>query len=138
MEVIIAGHIPDERVQSLTDHLDGTMRLAEGFGAGMGLGAEAGLLGGKYMTKGKIPLRSKTISMAESTDAWIIRRLVRSLFLKMRYRLAAAVGGILRGGAPCRNSRLWKQSRYCRNIYATRAYEKRYPFRPTSGTLLYG
>lgn len=138
MEVIIAGHIPDERVQSLTDHLDGTMRLAEGFGAGMGLGAEAGLWGGKYMTKGKIPLRSKTISMAESTDAWIIRRLVRSLFLKMRYRLAAAVGGILRGGAPCRNSRLWKQSRYCRNIYATRAYEKRYPFRPTSGTLLYG
>lgn len=83
MEVIIAGHIPDERVQSLTDHLDGTMRLAEGFGAGMGLGAEAGLWGGKYMTKGKIPLRSKTISMVESTDAWIIRRPARSLFLKM-------------------------------------------------------
>ena len=37
MEEIIAGHIQDERVQSLTDHLDGTMRLAEGFGAGMGL-----------------------------------------------------------------------------------------------------
>lgn len=79
MEEIIAGHIQDERVQSLTDHLDGTMRLAEGFGACMGQGAEAGLWG-KYMTKGKIPLRSKTISMAESTDAWIIRRLVRSLF----------------------------------------------------------
>lgn len=45
MKEIIAGHIQDERVQSLTDHLDGTMRLAEGFGAGMGLGAEAGLLG---------------------------------------------------------------------------------------------
>lgn len=45
MKEIIAGHIEDERVQSLTDHLDGTMRLAEGFGAGMGLGAEAGLLG---------------------------------------------------------------------------------------------
>lgn len=45
MEEIIAGHIQDERVQSLTDHLDGTMRLAEGFGAGMGLGAEAGILG---------------------------------------------------------------------------------------------
>lgn len=45
MEEITAGHIQDERVQSLTDHLDGTMRLAEGFGAGMGLGVEAGLLG---------------------------------------------------------------------------------------------
>ena len=45
MKEIIAGHIQDERVQSLTDHLDGTMRLAEGFGAGMGLGAEASLLG---------------------------------------------------------------------------------------------
>lgn len=45
MKEIIAGHIQDERVQSLTDHLDGTMRLAEGFGADMGLGAEAGLLG---------------------------------------------------------------------------------------------
>ena len=45
MEEIIAGHIQDERVQSLTDHLDGTMRLAESFGAGMGLGTEAGLLG---------------------------------------------------------------------------------------------
>lgn len=45
MEEITAGHIQDERVQSLTDHLDGTMRLAESFGAGMGLGAEAGLLG---------------------------------------------------------------------------------------------
>lgn len=45
MKEIIAGHIQDERVQSLTDHLDGTMRLAEGFGAGMGLGVEAGLLG---------------------------------------------------------------------------------------------
>ena len=52
MEEIIAGHIQDERVQSLTDHLDGTMRLAEGFGAGMGLGAEAGLLG-KIHDKGK-------------------------------------------------------------------------------------
>ena len=37
----------------------------------------------KYMTKGKIPLRSKTISMVESTDAWIIRRPARSLFGKM-------------------------------------------------------
>lgn len=45
MEEIIAGHIQDERVQSLTDHLDVTMRLAESFGAGMGLGAEAGILG---------------------------------------------------------------------------------------------
>lgn len=45
MEVIIAGHIPDERVQSLTDHLDGTMRLAEGFGAGMGLGGGSWPLG---------------------------------------------------------------------------------------------
>lgn len=45
MEEIIAGHIQDERVQSLTDHLDGTMRLAEGFGACMGQGAEAGLWG---------------------------------------------------------------------------------------------
>ena len=44
MEEITAGHIQDERVQSLTDHLDGTMRLAESFGAGMGLGAEAGRL----------------------------------------------------------------------------------------------
>lgn len=52
MEEIIAGHIQDERVQSLTDHLDGTMRLAEGFGAGMGLGAEAGRLG-KIHDKGK-------------------------------------------------------------------------------------
>ena len=52
MEEIIAGHIQDERVQSLTDHLDGTMRLAEGFGAGMGLGAEAGLLG-KIHDEGK-------------------------------------------------------------------------------------
>lgn len=52
MEEIIAGHIQDERVQSLTDHLDGTMRLAEGFGAGMGLGAEAGLLG-KILDEGK-------------------------------------------------------------------------------------
>ena len=52
MEEITAGHIQDERVQSLTDHLDGTMRLAEGFGAGMGLGAEAGLLG-KIHDEGK-------------------------------------------------------------------------------------
>lgn len=52
MEEIIAGHIQDERVQSLSDHLDGTMRLAEGFGAGMGLGAEAGLLG-KIHDEGK-------------------------------------------------------------------------------------
>ena len=52
MEEIIAGHIQDERVQSLTDHLDGTMRLAESFGAGMGLGTEAGLLG-KIHDKGK-------------------------------------------------------------------------------------
>lgn len=52
MEEIIAGHIQDERVQSLTDHLDGTMRLAESFGAGMGLGAEAGLFG-KIHDKGK-------------------------------------------------------------------------------------
>ena len=52
MEEIIAGHIQDERVQSLTDHLDGTKRLAEGFGAGMGLGAEAGLLG-KIHDEGK-------------------------------------------------------------------------------------
>lgn len=52
MEEITAGHIQGERVQSLTDHLDGTMRLAEGFGAGMGLGAEAGLLG-KIHDKGK-------------------------------------------------------------------------------------
>ena len=52
MKEIIAGHIQDERVQSLTDHLDGTMRLAEGFGAGMGLGAEAGLLG-KIHDEGK-------------------------------------------------------------------------------------
>lgn len=52
MEEIIAGHIQGERVQSLTDHLDGTMRLAEGFGAGMGLGAEAGLFG-KIHDKGK-------------------------------------------------------------------------------------
>ena len=37
MEEITAGHIQDERVQSLTDHLNGTMRLAESFGAGMGL-----------------------------------------------------------------------------------------------------
>lgn len=137
MEVIIAGHIPDERVQSLTDHLDGTMRLAEGFGAGMGRGQKLAF-GGKYMTKGKIPLRSKTISMAESTDAWIIRRLVRSLFLKMRYRLAATDRWLLCGRTSYRDPRLGKQSRYCRNIYATRAYEKRYPFRPTSGTLLYG
>lgn len=82
MEEITAGHIQGERVQSLTDHLDGTMRLAEGFGAGMGLGQKL-VFWEKYMTKGKIPLRSKTISMVESTDAWIIRRLVRSLFLKM-------------------------------------------------------
>lgn len=52
MEEITAGHIQDERVQSLTDHLDGTMRLAESFGAGMGLGAEAGLLG-KIHDEGK-------------------------------------------------------------------------------------
>ncbi len=52
MKEIIAGHIQDERVQSLTDHLDGTMRLAENFGAGMGLGAEAGLFG-KIHDKGK-------------------------------------------------------------------------------------
>lgn len=52
MKEIIAGHIQDERVQSLTDHLDGTMRLAEGFGVGMGLGAEAGLLG-KIHDEGK-------------------------------------------------------------------------------------
>lgn len=52
MEEITAGHIQDERVQSLTDHLDGTMRLAESFGAGMGLGAEAGLFG-KIHDKGK-------------------------------------------------------------------------------------
>ena len=52
MEEITAGHIQDERVQSLTDHLDGTMRLAESFGAGMGLGAEAGRLG-KIHDKGK-------------------------------------------------------------------------------------
>ena len=52
MEEITAGHIQGERVQSLTDHLDGTMRLAEGFGAGMGLGAEAGLLG-KIHDEGK-------------------------------------------------------------------------------------
>lgn len=41
MEEIIAGHIQDERVQSLTDHLDGTMRLAEGFGACMGQGGRS-------------------------------------------------------------------------------------------------
>lgn len=52
MEEITAGHIQDERVQSLTDHLDGTMRLAESFGAGMGLGAEADLLG-KIHDEGK-------------------------------------------------------------------------------------
>lgn len=52
MEEITAGHIQDERVQSLTDHLDGTMRLAESFGAGMGLGTEAGRLG-KIHDKGK-------------------------------------------------------------------------------------
>lgn len=45
MEEITAGHIQDGRVQSLEDHLEGTRSLAEGFGAGMGLGAEAGLLG---------------------------------------------------------------------------------------------
>lgn len=137
MEVIIAGHIPDERVQSLTDHLDGTMRLAEGFGAGMGLGAEAGLWG-KIHDEGK-----DTAAFQDYIHGRKHRRVDHSTagaksFLKMRYRLAAAAGGILRGGAPCRNSRLWKQSRYCRDIYATRAYEKRYPFRPTSGTLLYG
>lgn len=82
MEEITAGHIQDGRVQSLEDHLEGTRSLAEGFGAGMGLGAEAGLLG-KYMTKGKIPLRSKTIFMVESTDAWTIQRSARSLFWKM-------------------------------------------------------
>lgn len=52
MEEITAGHIQDERVQSLTDHLDGTMRLAESFGAGMGLGTEAVRLG-KIHDKGK-------------------------------------------------------------------------------------
>ena len=45
MEEITAGHIQDGRVQPLEDHLEGTRSLAEGFGAGMGLGAEAGLLG---------------------------------------------------------------------------------------------
>lgn len=52
MEEITAGHIQDGRVQSLEDHLEGTRSLAEGFGAGMGLGAEAGLLG-KIHDEGK-------------------------------------------------------------------------------------
>lgn len=52
MEEITAGHIQDGRVQLLEDHLEGTRSLAEGFGAGMGLGAEAGLLG-KIHDEGK-------------------------------------------------------------------------------------
>ena len=83
MEEITAGHIQGERVQSLTDHLDGTMRLAEGFGAGMGLGGQKLVFLGKYMTKGKTPRSSKTISMVESRVGWTIQRPARSLFLKM-------------------------------------------------------
>ena len=46
MEEIIAGHLQDDRIQPLAEHLDGTKKLAENFGAEMGLGAAGGSLGG--------------------------------------------------------------------------------------------
>ena len=58
MEEIIAGHIQDERVQSLTDHLDGTMRLAECFGVKINdfelMGFYYGLIIGKGLEKGEV------------------------------------------------------------------------------------
>lgn len=83
MEEITAGHIQGERVQSLTDHLDGTMRLAEGFGAGMGLGAEAGLLG-KIHDKGKDTPTFQDYIYGRKRGRWIIQRPARSLLLKIR------------------------------------------------------
>ena len=127
MEEIIAGHIQDKRVQSLTDHLDGTMRLAEGFGAVMGLGAEAGLFG-KIHDKGKDTAEfqdyiygRKHRRMDHSTAG------AKSFFENGQYRLAATDRWLLCGRTSCRDPRLGKQSGYCRDIYIEWTNEKVYP-----------
>ena len=52
MDIDYIGHIQGNRVQKLTDHLNGVATLASSFGKSFGLGEEAGLIG-KYHDIGK-------------------------------------------------------------------------------------